>query len=120
MSEVTRPFGGPLTDSDGPVVAVPGTVPGTVIGTIGSGAGTLLGTIRIRRLADRQLLRSRRSRIRRVSSAQAISAKLPVGTRVGTVNVLSSLAREPGLRERTRGRGRRRKSPLPLRRSRER
>lgn len=116
-SEVTLPLGGPLTRRDGVVNVVAG---GTVTGTSGAGLGRAGARIRIRLFADRQLLRSRRSRIRFVSSAHAISTKLPPGTPVGTVSVLRSRAKLPGLRARKRGRGRRRKSPLPFRRSRER
>ena len=116
VSNVTAPFGGPLTVSDGS--AIPGAGPGKVgAGGVPVGARAM---IRIRRPADLQLLRSRRSRIRLVSSAHASSKKLPGRAPDGTVSVLTSRARVRGFRARSRGRGRRRKSPRPLRLSRDR
>ncbi len=67
LSDVTLPFGGPRTTRTGDGETV-------VVGGDGPGVGLAGAMIRSRRLADRQLFRSRRSRTRRVSSAHAISA----------------------------------------------
>jgi hypothetical protein len=119
VSKVAVPFGRPLTVSEGVrTVGVVGGM-GTSTGT-GSGVGVDLRMTRIRCLAARQLLRSRRSLTRRVSSAQATKKKMPGRALDGTVRVLNSLRWERGLRVVMRKRGRSRKSPLPFRLSRDR